>query len=194
MLFRSEDDLVAGDVFAEVVVDPLVFDEPLQELEIALVVLDGHVDRRVTPEGEGPQRDAGVAENLLDDSGERGGLTATYFSDRDMREPLGQPGRAFPAASSLPPDIADKVRAVRWTGSLVPGSTGDYGLEDVLAVARHAEATGWDGVWIADHFYGFDAKTDPFMEAWTTLTWIAATCASSMPIRSPRTAWGRASR
>ncbi len=31
-----------------------------------------------------------------------------------------------------------------------------------------------DSVWIADHFYGFDAKTDPFMEAWTTLTWIAA--------------------
>ncbi len=32
----------------------------------------------------------------------------------------------------------------------------------------------FDSVWIADHFYGFDAKTDPFMEAWTTLTWIAA--------------------
>lgn len=33
----------------------------------------------------------------------------------------------------------------------------------------------FDSVWIADHFYGFDAKTDPFMEAWTTLTWIGAT-------------------
>ena len=32
----------------------------------------------------------------------------------------------------------------------------------------------FDSVWIADHFYGFDAKSDPFMEAWTTLTWIAA--------------------
>jgi alkanesulfonate monooxygenase SsuD/methylene tetrahydromethanopterin reductase-like flavin-dependent oxidoreductase (luciferase family) len=32
----------------------------------------------------------------------------------------------------------------------------------------------FDSVWIADHFYGFDAKTDPFMEAWTTLTWLAA--------------------
>ncbi len=29
-------------------------------------------------------------------------------------------------------------------------------------------------LWIADHFYGMDAKTDPFMEAWTTLTWLAA--------------------
>ncbi len=32
----------------------------------------------------------------------------------------------------------------------------------------------FDSVWIADHFYGFDAKTDPFVEAWTTLTWIGA--------------------
>jgi alkanesulfonate monooxygenase SsuD/methylene tetrahydromethanopterin reductase-like flavin-dependent oxidoreductase (luciferase family) len=31
-----------------------------------------------------------------------------------------------------------------------------------------------DSLWIADHFYGFDAKTDPFLEAWTTLTWLAA--------------------
>jgi alkanesulfonate monooxygenase SsuD/methylene tetrahydromethanopterin reductase-like flavin-dependent oxidoreductase (luciferase family) len=33
----------------------------------------------------------------------------------------------------------------------------------------------FDSLWIADHFYGMDAKTDPFMEAWTTLTWLAAT-------------------
>jgi alkanesulfonate monooxygenase SsuD/methylene tetrahydromethanopterin reductase-like flavin-dependent oxidoreductase (luciferase family) len=32
----------------------------------------------------------------------------------------------------------------------------------------------FDSVWVADHFYGFDARTDPFMEAWTTLTWLAA--------------------
>ncbi len=32
----------------------------------------------------------------------------------------------------------------------------------------------FDSLWVADHFYGFDAKTDPFMEAWTTLTWLAA--------------------
>jgi len=32
----------------------------------------------------------------------------------------------------------------------------------------------FDSLWIADHFYGFDARTDPFMEAWTTLTWLAA--------------------
>lgn len=32
----------------------------------------------------------------------------------------------------------------------------------------------FDSLWIADHFYGFDQKTDPFLEAWTTLTWCAA--------------------
>jgi alkanesulfonate monooxygenase SsuD/methylene tetrahydromethanopterin reductase-like flavin-dependent oxidoreductase (luciferase family) len=33
----------------------------------------------------------------------------------------------------------------------------------------------FDSVWIADHFYGFDKeKTEGFLEAWTTLTWVAA--------------------
>lgn len=31
----------------------------------------------------------------------------------------------------------------------------------------------FDSLWVADHFWGFDAKTDPFLEAWTTLTWLA---------------------
>lgn len=33
----------------------------------------------------------------------------------------------------------------------------------------------FDSVWIADHFYGFDAdKREGFLEGWTTLTWLAA--------------------
>ncbi len=32
----------------------------------------------------------------------------------------------------------------------------------------------FDSLWIADHFYGFDARTDPFLEGWTTLTWLGA--------------------
>jgi alkanesulfonate monooxygenase SsuD/methylene tetrahydromethanopterin reductase-like flavin-dependent oxidoreductase (luciferase family) len=33
----------------------------------------------------------------------------------------------------------------------------------------------FDSVWVADHFYGFDAaKREGFLEAWTTLTWLAA--------------------
>ncbi len=33
----------------------------------------------------------------------------------------------------------------------------------------------FDSVWVADHFYGFDPdKREGFLEAWTTLTWLAA--------------------
>ena len=32
----------------------------------------------------------------------------------------------------------------------------------------------FDSVWMADHFYGFERKSDPFLEAWTTMTWVAA--------------------
>ncbi|HEY2195317.1 MAG TPA: LLM class flavin-dependent oxidoreductase [Actinomycetospora sp.] len=32
----------------------------------------------------------------------------------------------------------------------------------------------FDSLWLADHFYGMDTLTDPFVEAWTTLTWLAA--------------------
>ena len=32
----------------------------------------------------------------------------------------------------------------------------------------------FDSVWVCDHFYGFDRRTDPFLEGWTTLTWLAA--------------------
>ena len=45
-----------------------------------------------------------------------------------------------------------------------------YQEKNILPVAlKH-----FDSLWIADHFYGFDAPTDPFLEAWTTLTWLAA--------------------
>ncbi len=46
----------------------------------------------------------------------------------------------------------------------------------VVHQAEHILPTAvdyFDSLWIADHFYGFDAKTDPFMEGWTTLTWLA---------------------
>jgi alkanesulfonate monooxygenase SsuD/methylene tetrahydromethanopterin reductase-like flavin-dependent oxidoreductase (luciferase family) len=33
----------------------------------------------------------------------------------------------------------------------------------------------FDSIWIADHFYGFDKeKTEGFLEAWVSLTWLAA--------------------
>ncbi len=46
--------------------------------------------------------------------------------------------------------------------SIWPSATQPW--TDLLAAARHAEATGWDGVWVADHFMP-DAKpgTDPLL-------------------------------
>jgi alkanesulfonate monooxygenase SsuD/methylene tetrahydromethanopterin reductase-like flavin-dependent oxidoreductase (luciferase family) len=36
-------------------------------------------------------------------------------------------------------------------------------------VARH-----FDSLWLFDHFFGFDDPADPYLECWTTLTWLAA--------------------
>ncbi|CAA9209741.1 MAG: hypothetical protein AVDCRST_MAG20-130 [uncultured Acidimicrobiales bacterium] len=47
---------------------------------------------------------------------------------------------------------------------------------DVLDLARHGEATGWDGVWIADHFMpNGDDVSGPVLEGWTTIAGLAAT-------------------
>jgi F420-dependent oxidoreductase-like protein len=48
-------------------------------------------------------------------------------------------------------------------------------FEEVLEIARHAEATGWDGLWYADHFMPDGQNTlVPWPEAWTTLAALAA--------------------
>ena len=47
--------------------------------------------------------------------------------------------------------------------------------EDLLALARHAEASGWDGIWYADHFMPDAEDTSPpWSESWTTLAALAA--------------------
>lgn len=50
-------------------------------------------------------------------------------------------------------------------------------VEDVLVVARHVEATGWDGVWVADHFMGdgggFGPEDAPTLEATAVLAALA---------------------
>ena len=43
-------------------------------------------------------------------------------------------------------------------------------FDDVLELTTHAEQTGWDGVWYADHFMPNAEDTSaPWPEAWTTL-------------------------
>ena len=55
-----------------------------------------------------------------------------------------------------------------WTGN---GQT----WEDPLEGCRHAESTGWDGIWYADHFMPNEENIDqPIHEAWSVLAAIAA--------------------
>jgi F420-dependent oxidoreductase-like protein len=60
------------------------------------------------------------------------------------------------------------VRFSFWPGPQQP-------WEQLLETARHAEATGWDGIWFADHFMpaGGDV-VQPVQECWATLAGLAA--------------------
>ncbi len=57
--------------------------------------------------------------------------------------------------------------------SVWPSPTQSF--EEILEIARHAESTGWDGLWYADHFMpDADDTSAPWPEAWTTLAAVAA--------------------
>lgn len=46
--------------------------------------------------------------------------------------------------------------------------------DDLFEVARHAADTGWDGVWVADHFMpSFGPVDRPMLECWTLLAGLA---------------------
>ncbi|HEY8597591.1 MAG TPA: LLM class flavin-dependent oxidoreductase [Thermomicrobiales bacterium] len=45
-----------------------------------------------------------------------------------------------------------------------------YQQEAILPVATQH----FDSLWICDHFYGFERRSDSFVEGWTALTWLAA--------------------
>ena len=58
--------------------------------------------------------------------------------------------------------------------SLWPSPT--LSFSEVADLARHAEATGWDGLWYADHFMPNAPDTSaPWPEAWMTLAGVGAT-------------------
>ncbi len=45
---------------------------------------------------------------------------------------------------------------------------------DLSELARHAAATGWDGLWVADHFMGPSEPADgPMLECWSVLAGLA---------------------
>ena len=55
-----------------------------------------------------------------------------------------------------------------WTGN-------GQSWEDTLEGCRYAEATGWDGIWYADHFMPNEENIDqPIHEAWSVLAAVAA--------------------
>ena len=54
-----------------------------------------------------------------------------------------------------------------------PGSATKW--EDLLALCEHVERTGWDGLWVADHFMpNQEDISGPVQEVWTLLAAIAA--------------------
>ena len=56
--------------------------------------------------------------------------------------------------------------------SFWPNPAQDF--ETVAGLCAHAEATGWDGIWYADHFMPNAEDTSaPWPECWTTLTALA---------------------
>jgi alkanesulfonate monooxygenase SsuD/methylene tetrahydromethanopterin reductase-like flavin-dependent oxidoreductase (luciferase family) len=63
------------------------------------------------------------------------------------------------------------VRFSVWPNLMQPAA-------DVLEVARHADTTGWDGVWVADHFMGdgagFGPPEAPTLEATAVIAALAA--------------------
>jgi F420-dependent oxidoreductase-like protein len=47
--------------------------------------------------------------------------------------------------------------------------------DDLLGSAEHAERTGWDGVWVEDHFMPNGERSNvPRLEAWSTIAGLAA--------------------
>ncbi len=50
-----------------------------------------------------------------------------------------------------------------------------HGWDEILDACSHAEQTGWDGLWVADHFMPFmGSDLGDFHEAWSLLAGLAA--------------------
>ncbi len=51
---------------------------------------------------------------------------------------------------------------------------GGYSFEDLRKVWSASEELGYDSAWLYDHFHALGNRTDPCLEAWTTLSALAA--------------------
>ena len=55
-----------------------------------------------------------------------------------------------------------------------PSTTNSW--SELLSLIQNIEATGWDGIWLSDHFMPDEGdNTGEYNEAWTTLAALAAT-------------------
>jgi len=61
---------------------------------------------------------------------------------------------------------SEKMRFGFW-----PNPRSDY--ESTKILAQHAEATGWDGIWLADHFLPEEDALIPVHESWITMAALA---------------------
>ncbi len=64
-------------------------------------------------------------------------------------------------------------------GWIVPVSAGAKTQNVPIVIGQQAEilpvvAEHFDSLWVYDHFYGLDKPQRPWLECWTTLTWLAA--------------------
>ncbi len=62
--------------------------------------------------------------------------------------------------------ISENMRFGFW-----PNPRSDY--ESTKILAQHAEATGWDGIWLADHFLPEEDALIPVHESWVTMAALA---------------------
>jgi F420-dependent oxidoreductase-like protein len=53
--------------------------------------------------------------------------------------------------------------------------TTSYAWRDMLRIAEHTERSGWEGVWLIDHFLSTDGEVSrPMLECWASLAGLAA--------------------
>ena len=63
--------------------------------------------------------------------------------------------------------------------------------DDVLDLANHVEATGWDGLWYADHFMpNAEDTSTPWPEAWITLAALGESTFGRMSRGKPAQTFG----
>ncbi len=106
----------------------------------------------------GPPLEPVPAEALKDKSG-KPGLSAEYFKGGELRPPTEitrtDPGVDFAWRNGVSPELSENYSA-RWTGTLVPPTTGDYQIGFVGTNAFHV---WFDNQLIAESYYGDTSKT-----------------------------------